>query len=83
VLTTVPGASYTLTYELAHADTDGENDFSASWNGAVIPVSVLVNTASFDYTLYTFSGLAATSTSITPAFAGREYCPGMTSITYR
>jgi hypothetical protein len=59
-LPTVTGATYTLTYELAHADTDSANDFSASWNGAVIPGSALVNTAEFGYTLYTFCGLVAT-----------------------
>jgi hypothetical protein len=71
VLTTVPGETYTITYELAHADSDSENDFSASWNGTVIPGSVLVNASAFDYTLYSFTEVA-TSTTTTLAFAGRE-----------
>ncbi len=70
-LTTVAGETYTLTYELAHAASDSANDFSASWGGVTIPGSALVNAAGFDYTSYSFT-VTATSSSTVLAFAGRE-----------
>ncbi len=72
VLATTPGVFYTLTYELAHDETDAENDFSVTWGGVTIPGSALLNSASFGYTLFSFSGLEATSSSTTLAFFGRE-----------
>ncbi len=72
VLATVVGDSYTLTYELAHDDTDSENDFSVTWGGVLIPGSSLLNAAEFGYTLFTFTDLLATSSSTTLAFFGRE-----------
>ncbi|HVS40496.1 MAG TPA: PEP-CTERM sorting domain-containing protein [Gemmataceae bacterium] len=69
ILATTPGASYTLTYQLADDDDSGENDFSASWGGVVIPGSVLVNAADFPYTEYSFD-LTATSGSTTLSFSG-------------
>jgi len=70
-LATVSGATYTLSYELAHDSTNQENDFSASWGGVVIPGSVLVNVASFNYTLFSFTE-TATSSSTVLQFNGRE-----------
>jgi hypothetical protein len=70
-LSTTPGVTYTLSYELAHADTDSANDFHASWGGVVIPGSVLVNAAEFNYTLFSFT-VAVTSSSTVLQFSGRE-----------
>jgi hypothetical protein len=70
-LSTVAGQSYTLTYELAHDSTNSANDFSVSWDGAVIPGSALVNAGSFGYTQFTFT-VTASSASTVLAFSGRE-----------
>jgi flagellin len=70
-LATTVGVTYTLSYWLSHDSTNSENDFSASWGGVTIPGSVLVNSASFPYTLFTFS-VTATSSSTVLAFSGRE-----------
>jgi hypothetical protein len=71
-LSTIAGQSYSLTYELAHADSDAENDFSASWGGVTIPGSQLVNDITeFNYTEYSFIVTAASSSTVL-AFAGRE-----------
>ncbi len=70
-LSTTPGASYTLSYYLAHNETDSANDFSVSWGGSVIPGSVLVNAAEFAFTVFSFT-VTATSTSTVLSFSGRE-----------
>lgn len=70
-LSTTPGAIYTLSYDLAHNETDSANDFSVSWGGSVIPGSVLVNAAEFAFTVYSFT-VTATSTSTVLSFSGRE-----------
>lgn len=44
VLATAPG-TYTISFELAHAGTDGANDFSVTFGGAT--VFSIVDTASF------------------------------------
>jgi len=69
VLATTPGKTYTITFQLAHAFTDGENDFSVEFGGDTI--FSIVNTAAFPYTLETVTG-TATSSSTTLAFFGRE-----------
>jgi hypothetical protein len=70
-LSTTPGAVYTLSYYLAHNETDSENDFSVSWGGSVIPGSVLLNAAAFPFTVYSFT-VTATSSSTVLSFSGRE-----------
>jgi hypothetical protein len=70
-IVTVAGQNYTLSYELAHDESDGANDFSASWGGVTIPGSVLVNAAAFSFTNYSFT-LTATSNATVLAFNGRE-----------
>ena len=70
-LSTTPGATYTLSYDLAHNETDLANDFSVSWGGSVIPGSVLVNAVAFPFTVYSFT-VTATSTSTVLSFSGRE-----------
>ncbi len=70
-LSTTPGAVYTLSYYLAHNETDSTNDFSVSWGGSVISGSVLVNAAEFAFTVYSFT-VTATSTSTVLSFSGRE-----------
>jgi len=75
-LSTVAGATYTLSYELAHAaapptaPTD-PNAFYASWGGTNIAGSVLNDAAAFNYTLYSFT-VTATSSSTVLAFGGQE-----------
>jgi len=69
ILSTVAGDSYTLSFYLAHDTTDSANDFSASWNGS--DVLSLVDASAFGYTQYTYT-VAATSSSTTLAFYGRE-----------
>jgi hypothetical protein len=69
VLATTPGATYTLSFELAHDSTNNENDFSVQFGGGT--VFSLVNSAAFDYTLETLT-VTATSSSTTLAFFGRE-----------
>lgn len=68
-LTTAPGATYNLTFYLAHDSSDSENDFSAIWNGTT--VLSLVNSSDFNYTEYTYN-VTATGTSTVLAFSGRE-----------
>lgn len=68
-LTTDPGATYILTFYLAHDSSNSANDFSAVWNGAT--VLSLVNSGYFDYTEYTYN-VTATGTSTVLAFSGRE-----------
>jgi hypothetical protein len=69
VLSTVAGDSYTISFELAHPETNTANDFSAWFGGAEL--YSLVNASAFPYTLVTLSGVA-TSSSTTLAFYGRE-----------
>jgi hypothetical protein len=49
VLATTAGQTYTLSFELAHAETDDQNDFSVQFGGST--VFSLVNAAEFGYTL--------------------------------
>jgi hypothetical protein len=69
VLATTPGQTYTLSFELAHDETDSQNDFSVEFGGST--VFSLVNAPAFGYTLETVS-VTATSSSTTLAFFGRE-----------
>lgn len=58
-LTTVASQTYNLTFWLRN-DGFPINSFSASWNGVVIPASVLINAGPFGYTMFSFTGLLAT-----------------------
>jgi hypothetical protein len=69
VLATTAGDSYSISFELAHAESDGSNDFSASFGG--FTGFAIVNTPSFGYTLETFTA-TATGSATTLSFAGRE-----------
>ena len=69
-ITDVAGQSYILDYFLAHDSTNSANDFSAWWNGSVIPGSALVNQGAFGYTEFTFTVVGTGSDTL--AFAGRE-----------
>src|SRR5271157_3314281 len=53
VLTTVSGQSYTLDFWLSHDSTNSSNDFSVLWNSTTL--LSLVNTASFNWTEYTYT----------------------------
>jgi len=66
-LTTTAGDDYTLTYWLENIGGP-ENGFEALWNGSVIASSEFTNAAPFQWTEYTFSGLAATGSSTTLQF---------------
>ncbi len=69
VISTVAGQAYTFTFFLAHDSTNTANDFSAYWNGTA--VLSLLNTATFDWTEYSYTETATgATTDIT--FAGRE-----------
>jgi len=68
-LNTVPGATYTISFELAHTSSNTANDFSATFGG--LPLLSLTNSGSFPYTLFTFLDVA-TSSSTVLSFAGRE-----------
>lgn len=68
-LTTVPGRTYTISFELAHDSTNSENDFSAWWG--TTNLLNLVNTSAFGYTLETFTA-TATGTFTVLQFDGRE-----------
>ena len=76
-LTTVPGATYTLSYWVSHSDSDSENEFQASWNGAVVQDMIGAN--AFDWTNYTFTE-TATSTATALQFSclrsAGVVCPG-------
>ena len=69
ILTTTPGQSYTISFELAHDSTNTANDFSAFFGSDQI--LSMTNTAAFGYTLFSFTSIA-TSSSTTLSFAGRE-----------
>ena len=76
-LATVAGATYDLTFWLANiADRVGNvtpNHFEASWNGSVIPASVLDNAApAFPYTQFAFTGLLATGSTTALQFGFRH-----------
>jgi PEP-CTERM motif len=68
VLTTTAGRSYTLDFWLSHDSTNSSNDFSAWWDGT--PLLSLVNTASFNWTEYTYTVVGTGSDTLT--FSGRE-----------
>jgi hypothetical protein len=66
---TTPGTTYTLSFWLAHdVTTAPSNQFSVFWNGTVIAGSTLMNVGSFGYTNFTFTGLAAPSSTSTLQF---------------
>ena len=69
VLSTTPGATYTISFELAHDSTNSANDFSAWW-GATSLLN-LVNASGFGYTLETFTATATSSLTVL-SFHGRE-----------
>jgi len=69
VLVTTAGQAYTISFELAHTQTNSLNDFSVQFGG--VPIFSLVNAASFGYTLETLTATAATSSTVL-AFFGRE-----------
>ena len=60
---TTPGASYTINFFLALAQSSGTNSFSVSWGGVTIPGSVLTNQGNFGYTEYTFNVTALTAST--------------------
>jgi hypothetical protein len=68
-LATITGDSYTISYWLAHDETDSENEFQVSWGGNVI--QSLLNASSFDWTNYTFTEVATTSSTVLE-FSGYE-----------
>jgi len=76
-LATMPGQSYTISFEFSANGNPGANEFAVLWNGATVldlgpggtlgPVGTL-NT----YVLYSVPKVVATSTSTTLTFLGRE-----------
>jgi flagellin len=70
-LGTTPGGLYDLSFWLRN-DGSGPNSFSVSWNGVTIPGSVLVNSAPFGYTQFSFTGLLATTGFTEVRFAFRH-----------
>lgn len=60
-IVTTPTTSYTLSFWLANDSGVPPNEFDVFWNGA--PVLALSNAATFDYTLYTFTVVATTSST--------------------
>jgi hypothetical protein len=69
VLATTAGQTYTISFELAHDDSDLANNFSVGFGG--VTVFSLIDAVGFDYTLETVTAIA-TSSSTTLAFFGRE-----------
>lgn len=70
---TTPGATYTLSFWLAHDVTNApSNQFSVFWNGTVIAGSTLTNVGTFGYTNFTFSGLASPGSTSTLQFQYRD-----------
>ncbi len=68
ILPTTPGQSYILLYWLQN-EGGVPNDFSASWDGTVIPASVIVNNdPGFEYRPFAFFNLPATSSSTSLEF---------------
>jgi hypothetical protein len=70
-LATAPGAMYTLSFWLSNDGGPG-NSFSASWNGVVIPGSILTDAGAFGYTQFTFTGLLATGAATDLRFTFRN-----------
>jgi len=68
-LVTVPGATYDLSFWLRNA-AGTPNQFTASFNG--VALTTLTNSAAFGYTLFTFNGLLATTTSTQLQFGFRH-----------
>jgi hypothetical protein len=64
-LATTPGETYQLDYWLRNLSSSN-NEFQVSWNGTIL--TSLTDANAFDFTLFTFSGLAATGTSTTLSF---------------
>ncbi len=71
-LPTTPGASYHLSYWLRNSDQFGPtpNQFAVLWGG--ILVTFETNLSGFDYALYEFTGLMATSSSTVLRFGARH-----------
>jgi hypothetical protein len=70
-LTTVAGQTYNLTFWMYNFGGT-PSSFSASWDGAVIPASVLVDPGAFRYTQFSFTGLLASGTSTQLAFTFQQ-----------
>jgi hypothetical protein len=62
LLPTVPGRIYALIYWLQN-DGGVPNNFSASWDGVVLPGSEFFDVDGFPYTAFVFTGVPATSSS--------------------
>jgi hypothetical protein len=69
VLATTPGVLYEVSFELAHAESDAQNDFSATFGGTTY--YFIVNQPEFGYQQVSFFA-PATSSLTTLAFFGRE-----------
>jgi hypothetical protein len=70
VLFTVPGDTYTISFELAHDSTNSANDFNAWWG--TTNLLNLVNAPAFGYTLYTFTEVGTPGPLTVLSFHGRE-----------
>ena len=73
-LPTTAGQTYQLDYWLRNSGGT-PNQFQVSWNGNIIASQTQTNAAQFDYTLFSVSGLLATSAS-TPLSFGFRQDPG-------
>lgn len=62
---TAAGQAYTVSFWLANDDFTGSNQFEALWNGSVVNTlpAVQDNAPAFDYTGFTYTGLATGSSS--------------------
>ena len=69
-LSTAIGTSYTLSFWLANDSATTPNSFAAFFNG--VQVFSIANSAVFNYTQFTISGLVATSTATTLDFRYRH-----------
>jgi hypothetical protein len=70
ILFTVPGDTYTISFELAHDSTNAQNDFNAWWG--TTNLLDLVNASSFGYTMYTFTEVGTPGPFTVLSFHGRE-----------
>jgi hypothetical protein len=68
-LTTTPGGSYTLDFWLSNPGGAG-TEFQVFWNGGQI--EDFVNSAAFDWTEYTYTGLTAATGATTLQFGFRQ-----------
>jgi hypothetical protein len=71
-LATNPGSSYTVSFWLSHPfDDDPSSNFTVAWNGNILPELSQTNSGNFDWTQYTFTGVA-TGDSTLISFAGKD-----------